>query len=713
MDVEKLSCQSSSLAPVAEAVPSSSVMEDCLKLLRGETVQSSALTEGCLKLLREEPEFRRLAVLLLVAKVCQDKDDYYCIIKVYLTLGLQFFLRLLRTGRKAGRGDGACLELSVTELAAFCKVPKIAASSRLLHVIPLLMQILYTGGSVSPSGTIEDCYYELLYLVANAQEDGVRVLYESGGIGILASQMPDLLLVGSNNVVQYAVELVQLMLTKFPANETFIKHPSELAMLVVEASRIFGLLRTDDVKFKVSTLRFISLILCSQRSAPVKEALRSLQKVSRSTVWLTNILSGVVAILNSAVTPDDKLQALFLAESTISVVGIQWLIGQVDVTKGPFLSDWCILLENCRVEIVCLLNDFAYLRFEASKSTCASSVVMEAMTSMCKDLSMLLYLVRAVMELISNKSGDGGAHEDLHDPDAAPTSSDYCILTKITSALEETILFVLNYLGDAKEHGQNRGDDLLASVELIAKYLELASDGYLLEILDEASVPLNYMLSVLGNDEVCPVMSTGALLPLINVIVMGNHAIRDVFVVTSGALEGLVKSLLSFIVPTSMVEDVSLMFCYNCCCILLIFLEYCPKLRSAEVDVSLFILLGPVSRWAVKTNNMAIILMASSLCALILASQFEKDVLCYLELNPDLLNPLSQVISRSVAVYARASDVPEEDDHPYLAKGCYQLAFSHFKYCGSSWVERLPSLKEAIERQTEGSEAWQLKDKLD
>ncbi|CAI9091884.1 OLC1v1026988C1 [Oldenlandia corymbosa var. corymbosa] len=242
------SCQSSSLATVAEAVSFSSVMENCLKLLRGETVASTPLTEGCLKLLREEADCGRLAALLLSSQ------------------------NLLP-----------------------------------LHGFPLLIQILSTGGSLSSSGTIEDCCYELFYLVANAQEDGVsRAL---------------------------------LMLTKFPAYPTYIKHPSELATLVVQASRNFGAwaLHTDDVKFKAA-LHFIPRILSSQRSTPVREALLSLHKDSSCTtcVWSTSMRAGVAAILKSRLlSPADKLEVLFLADSTVSIAGNKWLIGPVDVTKDP------------------------------------------------------------------------------------------------------------------------------------------------------------------------------------------------------------------------------------------------------------------------------------------------------------------------------------------------------------------------------------------
>lgn len=43
----------------------------------------------------------------------------------------------------------------------------------------------------SGSSLSEECY-EFLFLVTTAHEDGVITLYESGGMDVLASQMPTL-----------------------------------------------------------------------------------------------------------------------------------------------------------------------------------------------------------------------------------------------------------------------------------------------------------------------------------------------------------------------------------------------------------------------------------------------------------------------------------------------------------------------------------------
>ncbi|XP_019150179.1 PREDICTED: neurochondrin-like [Ipomoea nil] len=102
----------------------------------------------CLKLLRGERDEQRLAGLLLVTKFC-SKDDHGAIQKVYDAVGAQFLHRLLRTGMGKGEADGgrkenrdAYLQLSITVLSAFCRVPEIAASEDVVTKIPLILEVM-------------------------------------------------------------------------------------------------------------------------------------------------------------------------------------------------------------------------------------------------------------------------------------------------------------------------------------------------------------------------------------------------------------------------------------------------------------------------------------------------------------------------------------------------------------------------------------------
>lgn len=94
----------------------------------------------------------------------------------------------------------------------------------------------------------------------------------------------------------------------------------------------------------------------------------------KNNIWATYIRIGVVAILQNRVPPAEKLPALILAESVISIVGEQWLFGPINYLpdlENPIPADKCILLvlECSRVEIAVFLNDLAYLKYEASKDS--------------------------------------------------------------------------------------------------------------------------------------------------------------------------------------------------------------------------------------------------------------------------------------------------------------------------------------------------------
>ncbi|MCI00081.1 neurochondrin, partial [Trifolium medium] len=102
--------------------------------------------EACLKLLKGERDEQRLAGLLLVTKFCKP-EDHSSLRRVYDAVGSRFLDRLLRTGMGNGTissdGDNnrdAYLSLSVTVLAALCRVPEIASSEDMNSKIPLILE---------------------------------------------------------------------------------------------------------------------------------------------------------------------------------------------------------------------------------------------------------------------------------------------------------------------------------------------------------------------------------------------------------------------------------------------------------------------------------------------------------------------------------------------------------------------------------------------
>lgn len=120
-----------------------------------ECSSTSTSMEECLKLLKGERDEQRLAGLLVVTKLCKA-EDHSSLRRVYDAVGTRFLDRLLRTGMgkaAATTGNGhnnnndnrdAYLRLSVTVLAAFCRVPEIASSEDMVSKIPLVLEVMST-----------------------------------------------------------------------------------------------------------------------------------------------------------------------------------------------------------------------------------------------------------------------------------------------------------------------------------------------------------------------------------------------------------------------------------------------------------------------------------------------------------------------------------------------------------------------------------------
>ncbi|CAL5440109.1 unnamed protein product [Camellia sinensis] len=631
-----------------------------------EQQRQSPCLEDCLKLLKGERDEQRLAGLLLVTKFC-NKDDYASIRRVYDAVGVRFLDRLLRTGmgklgvsESGGDNRDAYLQLSITVLAAFCRVPEIASSEDMVSKIPLILEIMSNGLG---SSVTEECY-EFLFLVSNTHKDGVSTLYESGGMSVLAAQMstlPD----GSHSV-QCAMRLVQLMINKLSLDTINNEHPSELALMVATIAKQFAVLH-DAVKFEA--LHLLVAILSSRYSAPLHEALR----LMKDDIWSTFIRVGVMAILQNRVAPAEKLQALVLAESTISIVGEGWLIGQMNLSDTQDLvpADRCILLvlESSRVEVAVLLNELAYLKYEASKNSSSNS---ESILLKKQNLVVALSLVERIIKLISNIGGD--------DEGSVISES---TLTKVISGLNETIGVILEYLEDAKDHGQTKGDDLLASVRIVGSYLAETP----VACKEKVRELLGYMLSIEGEDEPSPFYSICFLLPMLCQITMEVYGCK--VLASSGAYKAVVECLIKLIGPDGHTNDVNGSIFLACDTIMNLLLKR-DQIRVQLDDAYFVRLLRALAYWTGDTDDLSVIMMASSICTLIFDSTSEEALLQHQSFDRSDLISLSQLIVRSLAICGQemmSDDAKAEADlHQIVASGY------------SRWADRFPHIREAVER---------------
>ncbi|XP_014511276.1 neurochondrin isoform X2 [Vigna radiata var. radiata] len=449
--------------------------------------------EDCLKLLKGERDEQRLAGLLLVTKFCKA-EDHSSLRRVYDAVGPRFLYRLLRTGMGSGFNENrdAYLSLSITVLAAFCRVPDIASSEDMILNIPLVLEVISTQ---SGSSVLQECY-EFLYLVSAASGNGITRFCESEGIKILASQMSALQ--DGSHVMELSFKILQLILGRMSFEIIQNNDLSDISVIVAAIARQFAVLHNS---LKFEALHLLNAILTSKDSTQLRDALRLHPQDS----WSTNIRTGIIAVLQNRVAPAERLQALILAESMVSMHGEDWLVSQVNTNdaRDPASADMCLLLvlEQSRVEIAVLLNELAYLKYEAPQDTSATA---EAIFTKKHNVAVAYSLVEKIIKLISNVEENDG------------NLLDEGTLTKLILQLNETIGVVLEYLEDAKEHGQKKGDDLLASVRIIGSYLAEAP----LACKEKVHDLLGYMLSIEGEDEQRPFYSVCFLLPMLSQITM-------------------------------------------------------------------------------------------------------------------------------------------------------------------------------------------------
>ncbi|CAL8997016.1 unnamed protein product [Prunus brigantina] len=620
--------------------------------------------EDCLKLLKGERDEQRLAGLLLVTKFFKG-DDLSSLQTIYNAVGVGFLDRLLRTGMgkrsissSGSENRDAYLQLSVTVLAAFCRVLEISASNDMVSKIPLVLEVLSTEPG---SPVLEECY-EFLYLVSTASEDGIMTFYTSGGMNMLASHMsifPD----GSHQM-ELSMKLVQLILNKLSLEIINQDYVPELSKIVAAITRQFAVLH-NAVKF--DALHLLSAILSSKYSAPLYDSLRVLPEKD-----LPNYMrDGIVAILQNRVAPTEKLQALILADSMMTIFGERWLIGHINSpgVKEPIPADRCLVLvlEQSRVEVAVLLNELAQLKDEASKR---SSAPAETIVSKKRNVAIAFSLLERIISLISNASENEG---DIIDENT---------FMKVIKGLNETIGVVLEYLQDAKEHGQRKGDDLLASVRIIGSYLAetpVACKEKVRELLE-------YMLSIEGEDEPSPFYSICFLLPLLCQMTMEIEGCEAL--ISCGGHISVVDCLVKLIGPHGyMVKDNGCIF-LACDTILNLLLKK-EQLRIPLDDSTLVNLLKALAYWTEGMNDLSTIMMASSICALLFDFTSEKALLKHPNFDVSTLDSLSRLIARSLASWGQGMSDAAKSEMDLL-----EIVTQGY----SQRVDRFPRVRETVER---------------
>ncbi|KAH9301029.1 hypothetical protein KI387_012612, partial [Taxus chinensis] len=623
---------------------------------------SSNGLEECLKLLRGERDEQRLAGLLLATKFCQG-DDKDSVIKVFNAMGIRFLDRLLMTGIGKSTGNipnkdqqEAYLQLALTIFAAFCRVPELASLDDVISKVPIILEIL--SNKPEQSVSVECC--ECLLEIATASEKGFLALYEARALHTVATHVyhsP-----ADSQSIQLAMRLMQFLLAKKPANIDISEYADQLAAMAVAIARLFAIQQT---LLKFDALLVMSTLIASEYSAPIRN---SLKLSSRDTAWPTYVRSGIATILQNRIVAYQKHLALVLAESMMEMFGEDWLIGPMELPRedGAVPSDRCLflVLETTRVEVSVLINELARLKFEYSNNGISS---LEEVTIRQRNLANCYALVENIIRLISNAC----ERQDNYISESS--------MIKATIALNETVGVVIDFLLDAKAHDMTKGDDLLASVRVICRYLAETPSAY--QIQFQQLLP--YILIISGQNEERPFLSIQFLLPTLCQTTMDPDGC-NVLVSCGGH-----KQVLEFL--SILLEDVSeetigtvLIACDTIMNILL---------KRDDIQARLLVddfisVLPALAAWAAKQNDSTEIAMASSICTLALDLSSENSLSKIPKFQIQSLSTVSELIIRSLELFQRAekSEILGDDHDLYdiIVSGCTCL------------MARYPSIRQAI-----------------
>ncbi|KXG20557.1 hypothetical protein SORBI_3010G221200 [Sorghum bicolor] len=595
--------------------------------------------EDCLRLLRGERDEQKLAGLLVAANICHAGDTD-AVAKVYHTVGPRFLRRLLNTGIGLGKVEGrkeeereAYLWLAVTVLAGLARVPEVAADEGVVSTVPLVAEVV--AKSIDPAIT-EECL-ELLSLI----EDAACKFCEPGVVDMVFLQILGLALslTDGSKCTELAINLMQLLVHKLKV-DTMIHNA---------------------VKF--DALHMLTTLL-SQKESPLHDSLRSIP----ASIWESHIRVGITAILQNRVVSSEKLHAILLAECMMSILGEDWLCEDLEVQDDqnvlPVDKFVLLVLESARVEVAVLLNELAYLKYESSKT----SQTDEAVSQKQRNLAILFSLIERIIKMISNAtSGEGAPIQAIRES---------TIMQAITG-LNETISLVLDFLQDAKDHGQRKGDDLLAAARIVGSYL--AEAPYACK--EKTGNLLEFIFSIEGQDESSPFYSICFMLPMLSQITMEVDGCKTL--ASFGGYKAVIDCLVKMTEQDGMVIDNGSMF-LACDTII----NFMSNRNSVHIPVdSRFIrLLKALVTWAGTTDASSVTMPASCLCAMLLDLKSEEFLLSCYHFDAKTLGSLSELIIRSLQ-----QDIPDDDREQFNQK---QIIVSGYR----RWADRFPHVKNVVEQ---------------
>jgi hypothetical protein len=295
--------------------------------------------EDCLKLLQGSNDEQRLVGLLLATKIVAG-DDLQAVRKVFDAIGFPFLKRLLKTGTgKAKKGAAAAglqqekeqqrayLNLALSIIAAFCRVPELAARDDTIGIVPILVEILASkdeekkdadDDDATAAAAVADCF-ECLLAIGSASEKGLEAIHGHSVLMVVASQFHDA--PPTALWIPIGVRLLEFMLATENSEEDLAKCSQYLVGVIPVVARQL-VSRQDILKFEALSL--LHRLLASQFSDFMQIAV---QKAPPFDVdWADQVRSGLGLVLHNRVDVKLKQLALELAEALVQLIGDSWLV---------------------------------------------------------------------------------------------------------------------------------------------------------------------------------------------------------------------------------------------------------------------------------------------------------------------------------------------------------------------------------------------------
>ncbi|MCO5553777.1 hypothetical protein L7F22_007303 [Adiantum nelumboides] len=599
---------------------------------------SAAGLENCLNFLKGNSDEQRLVGLLLATKYVKG-DEKSSVIQIFDADGIQFINRLLKSGiHGTTEQEEAYLQLAISVLSAFCRVPELAASDEITEKIPTLLEVL----KKRPKATILTDCLECLIGIASASDQGQFSLKKAGALPMLLDCLatfksgPDCFIA--------SVKLIQMLMSAHVSEEEIAESAASILSTIIAFAELLS--------HEQESLKLDILLLLQSLCTP--EILVQIHAPKEGR-WLSVMRNSIGQVLRSQRAVEQKFLALELAKSIVEYTGSVWLLGSLsfpgESKEMPLDRFFLLLVETLRVESLVLLNEVARSRFQTEiLKACSSNDLIKKQH--------LLATCYFLLESVINVTVEEDDIERLSD----------VALRRTVSVLNEIINTVIEFLQEGKRQNTTKGDDLLASARLLGRYLADAP-SHQRTISKQFLLLLNYLFTITSDIEESPFLVTQFLLPAICEITREKDGC-EAFISQGGH-----KQVIAFMLKAVAKEGVTSGLLVKAADVILNVLQKENQFIQHYGAKDFFPLLSALPSWAVSTNRRMEISMAAAICALILDLTSEEVVsqLTFSQVLPNVYNLLLKVQGYSQMNETSLEDNEDEDLWEITLSACKGL----------------------------------------